>query len=164
MTKKETEMFYKQAMSLLGRGEIQKSIEFFDKALNFDDDYFPAWNNKGIAHLELKEYKDALNCFEQVIRINTLDKMVWYNKGYTLLLLEEYSESVKAFGNFISTYSKKDDDFYKFALYMQAKGFYGLKEFDKSIELLQNSLKIDANFMEAQELLSLALKEREKKD
>jgi lipoprotein NlpI len=164
MAKKEAEMFHKQAMSFLGQGKVQKAIEFFDKALNFDDDYFPAWNNKGIALLELKEYRQALDCFNQVIRINPLDRMVWYNKGYTLLFLEEYDESVKAFGNFISTYSKKDDDFYKFALYLQARGFYGLKEYDKALELTQNALKIDENFMEAQELLDLVLKEIEKKE
>jgi len=164
MAKKEVEMFHRQAMSFLGRGETRKALEFFDRALKFDDDYFPAWNNKGIVHLELKEYRQALDCFNHVIRINSLDRMVWYNKGCTLLFLEEYDESVKAFGNFLSTYSKKDDGFYKFALYMQAKGFYGLKEYEKSIGLLQNALKIDENFVEAQELLNLVLKEIEKKE
>jgi lipoprotein NlpI len=160
MGKKEAEIFHKQAMSFLKQGEVQKAVEFFDKALDFDNDYFPAWNNKGIALLELKKYKQALNCFEQVIRINALDKMVWYNKGYTLLMLEEYQESVTAFDNFLYSYSKDDDDFYKFALYMQAKGLYGLKNYDKVIEILQSVLVLDENFMEAQELRNLALKEK----
>jgi len=161
MGKKEAEIFHKQAMSFLKQGEVRKAVEFFDKALDFDNDYFPSWNNKGIALLELKKYKQALNCFEQVIRINALDKMVWYNKGYTLLMLEEYQESVTAFDNFLYSYSKEDDDFYKFASYMQAKGLYGLKNYDKVIEILQSVLVLDENFMEAQELRNLALKEKE---
>ncbi len=153
MGKKEAEMFHKQAMSFLGRGEVQKAIEFFDKALNFDEDYFPAWNNKGIAHLELKEYPQALNCFDQVIRINGLDRMVWYNKGYTLLMLEKYQESVTAFDSFLYGYSKNDDAFYKYALYMQANGLYNLKNYDKAVEILKGLLVTDENFVEAQELL-----------
>jgi lipoprotein NlpI len=162
MAKKESEMFHKQAMSFLGQGEVQKAIEFFDKAIDFDKEYFPAWNNKGIALLELKRYKQALDCFEQVIRINGLDKMVWYNKGYTLFMLGEYDESVTAFDNFLYSYSKDDDDFYKFALYMQANGLYNLKEYDKAREILQSLLVKDEKFREAQELLNQILKETEK--
>ncbi len=153
MAKKEAEMFYKQAVSFLGQGEVQKAIEFFDRALKLDDQYFPAWNNKGIAHLELKEYGQALNCFEQVIRVNALDKMVWYNKGYTLMMLGEYQEAVTAFDNFLYNYSKNDDNFYKYALYMQAKGLYNLKNYDKAVEVLKGLLVTDENFVEAQELL-----------
>jgi len=154
MSKKEAEMFHKQAMSFLGQGEIQKAIEFFDKAITFDGEYFPAWNNKGIALLELKRYKDALECFNNVIDINPLDRMVWYNKGYTLFMLEEYGESVTAFDNFISTYSKDNDAFYKYASYLQANGLYHLKKYDKAVEILRSLLVKDENFMEAQELLN----------
>ena len=159
MAKKESEMFQKQAMSFLGQGEVQKAIEFFDKAIDFDNEYFPAWNNKGIALLELNRYKQALECFEQVIHINGLDKMVWYNKGYTLFMLKEYEESVTAFDNFLYSYSKDNDDFYKFALYMQADGLYNLKKYDKAVEILRSLLVTDENFREAQELLNQISKE-----
>lgn len=163
MTNKETEMFHKQAMALLEQGEIQKSIEFFDKALKFDDEYFPAWNNKGIAYLELKDYPRALECFEQVARLNPADKMALYNRGYVLLMLEEYGESVKIFDYFLST-CPRTNDFFKFGLYLQAKGFYGLKEYDKVISLLNDAIKLDKKFKEAQELRSLVLKEMGKKE
>lgn len=159
MGKKEAEMFHKQAMSFLEQGEVQKAVEFFDKAIKSDEEYFPAWNNKGIALLELKRYKEALNCFEKVIIINSLDRMVWYNKGYTLFMLGEYGESVTAFDNFLYTYSKDDDAFYKYASYLQANGLYNLKKYDKAVEILRSLLVKDENFREAQELL----KEIEKK-
>ena len=159
MAKKEVEMFHKQAMSFLGQGEVQRAVEFFNKAINLDEDFFPAWNNKGIALLELKKYEQALDCFEQVIRINSLDRMVWYNKGYTLFMLKKYDESVTAFDNFLYTYSKDDDEFYKYASYMQANGLYHLKKYDKSVEVLRSVLVKDENFSEAQGLLSQITKE-----
>ena len=159
MGKKEAEMFHKQAMSFLAQGEVQKAVEFFDKAITFNEEYFPAWNNKGISLLELKRYKEALECFNKVISINPLDRMVWYNKGYTLFMLEEYDESVAALDNFLHTYSKDDDVFYKYASYLQANGLYHLKKYDKSVEILRSVLVKDENFREAQELLSRITKE-----
>lgn len=161
MGKKEAEVFHKQAMSFLGQGEVQRAVEFFDKAINLDEDFFPAWNNKGIALLELKKYEQALDCFEQVIRINPLDRMVWYNKGYTLFMLKKYDESVTALENFLSTYSKDDDDFYKYASYLQANGFYYLKKYDEAVEILRGLLVKDENFGEAHELLDQITKNQE---
>jgi tetratricopeptide (TPR) repeat protein len=150
-------MYYDQALSFLGQGQVQKSIEFLDKALDIDDKYFPAWNNKGVALLELGEYNKALKCFEEVIRLNSLDNMAWYNKGYVLLILEKYSEAVETFDVFLTRYSQKDH-FYKYALYLQAKGFYFLKEYQNAMDLLHKAIEMDSDFEEAQELLSLVLK------
>lgn len=158
MARREAKMYYDQALSFLGQGQVKKSIEFLDKALEIDEKYFPAWNNKGVALLELGDYQEALNCFEQVIQLNPLDNMALYNKGYVLLILEMYKESVETFDIFLVRYSQ-EDHFYKFALYLQAKGFYFIKENEKAINLLQKAIEIDSNFEEANELLSLVSKE-----
>lgn len=160
MTNKESEMFYKQGMSFLEQGETRKAVEFFDKALKFDDKYFPAWNNKGVALLELKEYHQAADSFQNVININAADKMALYNKGYALLMLEEYQQSVEILDYFLANCSRKND-FFKFGLYLQAKGFYGLKDYDKAVSLLNDAIKVDKNFKEAQGLLNQIVKEKE---
>jgi len=154
MASKEAEMFYKQAISFLNQGKVDKSIEFFDSALNINKDYVSAWNDKGVALMELKKYQDALKCFEEVIQLEPGDNMAWYNRGYVLMLLEEYQEAVNTFDLFTSRYTKKDD-FYKYGLYMKAKGLYHLKEYEKSMELIKKSLKMDKKFQEARELMKL---------
>jgi tetratricopeptide (TPR) repeat protein len=154
LVRREVKMYYDQALSFLGQGQVQKSIEFLDKALDIDDKYFPAWNNKGVALLELGEYQEALNCFEQVIRLNSMDNMAWYNKGYVLLMLEKYNESVETLDVFLVRYSQQDH-FYRYALYLQAKGLYFLKEYGKAVKLLQKAIEMDSSFKEANELLSL---------
>lgn len=162
MAIKEAEMFYKQAMSFLEQGKLDKSIEFFDSALKIDKEYISAWNDKGVALMELGKYHDALECFEQVVRLEPGDNMAWYNRGYVLLILEEYQESVNTFDLFLGRYSKKDD-FYKYALYLRAQGFYNLKEYDESLKLAKEALKIDKKFKEARDLMELVGKELSKK-
>lgn len=163
MAIKEAEMFYKQAMSFLEQGKVDKSIEFFDSALKIDKEYVSAWNDKGVALMELGKYTDALECFEQVVRLEPGDNMAWYNRGYVLLILEEYQESVNTFDLFLGRYSKKDD-FYKYALYLRAQGFYNLKEYDESLKLVKKALKIDKKFKEARDLMELVGKELSKKE
>ena len=161
MVNKEAEMFHKQGMEFLRRGENTKALEFFDKALQFDGTFFPAWNNKGVLLLELKDYENAEKCFEQAIRFNPADKMALYNRGYTLLYLEDYEKSVELFEFFVENISKKSD-FYKYGLYLLAKGYYGLKEYDKAHKLLNEALTVDKNFKEAQELLDQILQLKKK--
>ena len=109
MALKEAEMFYKQAMEFLNQGNISKSIEFFDSATNIDNNYVSAWNDKGVALMELGKFQDALKCFEQVIRLEPSDNMAWYNRGYVLLILEEYQEAVNTFDLFLGRQSPKDE-------------------------------------------------------
>jgi len=154
MTNKEAEMFHNQAMAFLGQGETKKALEFFDKALRADDQYFPAWNNKGVALLELKDYKQAAECFDHVIRLNPADRMALYNRAYALLMQGEYQQSVEYFDFFLGNVSKKSD-FFKFGLYLQAKGFYHLKEYHKALSLLNDAIKIDKKFNEAKKLRDL---------
>jgi tetratricopeptide (TPR) repeat protein len=158
MSSKEVEMYYKQAMSFLEQDETMKALEFFDKSLEMDNQYLPAWNDKGVALLELGEYRQALGCFERVTILDPASNMPLYNKGYVLLLLEDYSESVKTFDRFLARYPHKDD-FYKFALYLKAKGHYGLKDYEKAHELLVEAVNKDKTFREAREFLILVLNE-----
>jgi lipoprotein NlpI len=162
MTSKEAEMYYKQAMSFLEQGKTKKALEFFDKSLEMDNQYLPAWNDKGVALLELEEYHQALDCFQRVIILDPTSNMPLYNKGYVLLLLEDYAESVKTFDIFLARYPHKDD-FYKFALYLKAKGHYGLKDYEKTHELLVEAINKDKTFREARELLILVLNEMKEK-
>ena len=158
MTDEEIEMFYEQAMSYLGQGESKKAIEFFNKALKINEMYIPAWNDKGVAFMELKEYSQALDCFQRVGYLDPGIAMPLYNKGYVLLMLERYEEAVETFRIFLDAYQFKDD-FYRYALFLKAQGHYNLKQYDNAIELLEKAIKKDKTFKEARELLITILKE-----
>jgi len=78
--------------------------------------------------------------------------MAWYNKGYVLLLMEEYEESKKVFDFFLARYENKVDDFYKFGLFLRAKCYYGLKDYENALISADEALEMDGNFKEALEL------------
>ena len=158
MTNEEVEMFYEQAMSYMGQGESKKAIEFFDKALKIDEMYLPAWNDKGVAFMELKEYTKALDCFQRVGYLDPGIAMPLYNKGYVLLMLERYEDAVETYRIFLDAYPFRDD-FYRYALFLKAQGHYHLKQYDDAKELLEKAIKKDKTFKEPRDLLIKILKE-----
>jgi lipoprotein NlpI len=162
MTGKDVKLYYKRAVMLFEKGEYEKSLEILDAVLNIDKKYKPAWNCKGVAHLEMNDYPQALNSFEQVIERDAGDYLAWYNKGYVLQLMEEYEQSKKVFEFFLARYDKKDDDFYKYALYLQAKNYDGLKDHENALVFIDEALKKDNTFKEAQELKN-TIKDQKKK-
>jgi lipoprotein NlpI len=161
MSNEEVEMFYEQAMSYLGQGESKKAIEFFDKALKIDEMYLPAWNDKGVAFLELKEYTQALDCFQRVGYLDPGISMPLYNKGFVQLKLEKYEDAVETFRIFLDAYPFRDD-FYRYALYLKAEGHYHLKQYNDAQELLEKAIKKDKTFKEARDLLIKILNETKK--
>ena len=152
MPSKDLQMFYKQALNFLEKGEYDKSIELLDMALNVDKKYKAAWNCKGVAYLEKKEYPKALESFEEVIQMDAGDNLAWYNKGYVLLTMGEFAEAKKVFNFFLARYENKNDDFYKYALYLLAKSYHGLKDYDNALISVDEAINKDNNFKEAIEL------------
>ena len=52
------------------KGELQKAIEWFDKAIKLKPDYALAYHNKGLALEQLGKYKEAIKSYECVLNIN----------------------------------------------------------------------------------------------
>ncbi len=103
----------------------------------------------------------ALECFEQGYPTGPGDNMAWLQPGIRAHDLRRIPEAVNTFDLFLARYSKKDD-FYKYALYMKAKGLYSLKKYDESLKLTKKALKKDKKFKEARELMNLIGEEKTK--
>lgn len=162
MAGKDVELYYRKAFDLFQRKDYDKSLELMDMVLKIDKSYKPAWSCKGVAYLEKKDYPQALKSFEKVITLDPGDNLAWYNKGYVFLLMDEYEEANKVFDYFLARYEKKDDDFYKYALYLQAKSYFGLKDYKNALFSVDSAIDIDRNFKEGLELRDEIKKELKK--
>lgn len=153
MAEEDVEVLYKQALSYMEQGDKQMAIEFFNKTIEMDPNYGPAWNDMGIVYMELKNYDEAFKCFDNVMRIDPSNSMPVYNMGYVLLLQNKFKEAVHAFDVFLTRYPEEKNDFYKYALYLKAEAHYGLNEYSQAKELLDKAIKRDRLFKEARDLM-----------
>jgi len=74
-----------------------RTIKLGDNAaeppLPTDNPDWMRWNNLGIAYIDQQQYDDALNAFQQVIRLRPDYKDGYINNGVTLIEWEKYSEA-----------------------------------------------------------------------
>lgn len=61
--------FYRMAKGYEVKGEYEKALEAFGKAIDIADDYAHAWFYKGKLHHKLGQYKEAIRCAERAVEL-----------------------------------------------------------------------------------------------
>jgi tetratricopeptide (TPR) repeat protein len=75
----------------------ESAILCYDKAIELDPSYEPAWVNKGYCLKSLGRFDEALNAFENSTKLNPLIYGVWDEMGDILLEKREYDLAIRAY-------------------------------------------------------------------
>lgn len=97
---KGNEFYYKK--------EYEKSIEYYDKALEIDPYYTDAWNNKGLALNNLGKYNEAIEYYDKALEIGPNYALARNNKDDALRKLVEYKAQSMSGKKSWKTWFKKD--------------------------------------------------------
>ena len=63
-----------KGQSFLEDGKFDDALGYFEQALLLNQDNPDLWNNKGIALRSLGRYEEAMECFNNSLRIDPRDK------------------------------------------------------------------------------------------
>lgn len=116
-----------------------QAIDSYNKAIEFDPDYFEAWNNKGVAYMDRDKYGDkrydyerAKECFETAIKC--FDKALEYDKKNTLSE-KDYADIYNNLG----------------------VCYYELQDYDEAMKCFAKALEIDNSFSLSEDNSAIAL-------
>lgn len=126
--------------------DAKNALKCLNKALELDNNNPETWNDKGRANILLNKYDEALNCYNEAIELDNSyypaindAGLVYLNKGMDTLVEEDFVNAKMLFkrANEINPafYSLKN---------LGIASFY-LGEYDKSLEYLNNSFKLEKN-------------------
>lgn len=76
---------------------LNKSLQYLDKAVDIDPQYAQIWNNKGIVLGKLGRNEEAIAAYDKAIEINPQLAEAWNNKGVVLGWSGRYEEAKEAF-------------------------------------------------------------------
>ena len=83
------------------RGDYEKAIEHYDKAIGLSPHIAQTYNNRGIAKSKLERYEEAIEDFNKAISINPRDDKAYNNRGIAKGKLEKYEEAIADFNEAI---------------------------------------------------------------
>jgi tetratricopeptide (TPR) repeat protein len=87
------------------------------------------WFDKGNAYFALGKYKEAIKCYDKVIKIDPKRALVWTGKGHALNLLGKYKDAIECYDNAIKINSQDSNTWT-----MKGLSPSGLGQRDEAIE------------------------------
>lgn len=84
-----------------------KKVKYCAKAVALNPTYVPAWGLQGATLLEMHRYEEAIESFDQVLRLAP-SPLVWYRKGLCCHKLGRLEEAVQCFNKALDTCSSSD--------------------------------------------------------
>lgn len=136
-------ILYYLANCYLYEGETNKSLLYFDKAIEINPKDSYVWNNKGCSLLILSRYDEAIKACDKAIEINPQNAAAWYNKGLALKNLGKYEEAIKAYDRVTEIDPQNAAAWYNKALALKNLGNYedAIKAYDRAIEINEELTK-----------------------
>ncbi|MDH7594506.1 MAG: tetratricopeptide repeat protein [Methanomicrobiales archaeon] len=65
-------------------GDLNKALELYEKVIEIDPEYSPAWMEKGNCLDGLCKYEEAIKSYDAVIERDPCNAEAWFDKGFTL--------------------------------------------------------------------------------
>ena len=83
------EIYLNNGINLFVLKRYEEAIQFFNKAIELNPNYFRAILFKGLTLAKSNRHLEAIQCYEKAIEIKQDDSIVYYNKGRSLCNLKD---------------------------------------------------------------------------
>jgi tetratricopeptide (TPR) repeat protein len=152
---KETEQFLLRGNVELKKREYEKAIKFYDEAIEKTADYAPAYNNRGLAKVQLGDLSNAIEDFKKAVELEPNFFEAIYNLG-------NYQGESGNYENALKTLKKVEKEYKEWSFFHVSMGFINANQnrtgeaysnFQKAIFLNPKNDKAFANlgFVQVQE-------------
>ncbi|MBN1470919.1 MAG: tetratricopeptide repeat protein [Syntrophaceae bacterium] len=110
------------------RGQNQRAILDFNKAIYFKPNYADAYSNRGNAYSGLGQYQQAMDDFNKALRLNPNSAKAYYNRGAFAFnklgeyqrAIEDFNEAIRLKPDLLSAYEGQGAAYSKIGQYQRA--------------------------------------------
>jgi len=165
---RDAEAWYDTGLGIAHLGRLQnvpelfqQAVQCYENALEIRENYPEAWNSKGNALFYLARYEEAIQSFDEALKLtHNRAPEAWNNKGNTLAELGRYEEAIECYDESLSL---RGD--YPEAWNNKGNALYYLARYEKAINCFDMARKIRKDYPEAWYNMAVAFAElRDKKN
>ena len=73
--------FYNRGFALAAKGEFDRAVEDYDRAIGLNSTFSQAFLNRGFAHAARETFDRAIVDYDQAIQLNPNVAIAFYNRG-----------------------------------------------------------------------------------
>lgn len=84
-----------EGSAYLNSDDIEKAVESFERALEFDPNYKKAWNLLARTYMRSNNYQKAIECFDKEIKLDQYAKEAWISKADVYVKLNNYQKVIE---------------------------------------------------------------------
>ncbi len=95
-TRTLSEVYHNRGLVYGDKGEYDRAIEDYNKAIELDPKYWESYMNLGFIYLKKGEYARALENYNKTVEINP-DSLSYNNRGFVYFDTKEYESALKDF-------------------------------------------------------------------
>jgi tetratricopeptide (TPR) repeat protein len=122
----------------------RNAIQYFEKAVKKNPQYYKALFELGLAYGELGRWNEAIEAYKQIIRINPDYTDAQYNVGLIYYNLGRYNEAIEAYKQAIKIKPDYTNAYYNLGLLYDELGRY-----DEAIESFKQGIRISPDYADA---------------
>lgn len=100
--------YFSEANRLYNTREYKKAIEFYQKAVEYNENEACSYYNSGVCFIKLKNYDNAINMLKKAINLQR-DSKYFFNLGYCHAMKDENNKALIYF-NISWALDNKDKD------------------------------------------------------
>jgi tetratricopeptide (TPR) repeat protein len=143
--KRDDSVYYVLGIAYGKKGEYDKAITSYKKAIEINTIHDEAYNNMGIAYRNKGEYDKAIASYEKAIKINPEKDEAYYNNmGIVYSNKGKYDKAIASYEKAIEINPEKDEAYNNMGFSYANKG-----EYDKAITSYKKAIEINPKKDEA---------------
>ena len=136
----------------------RKGIEALTSAIAIKPNSVEAWRNKGLFHLQFKEYEDAYTCFKKTVDLDSNFELGYFDMGVVYIQIYDYKPESdttlrRAIEFFSTAYGLYED--YDQAYYNEGLCYEYLKEYENAEKSYRKALEVNSEFKPARDALNI---------
>jgi len=139
---KDFNLQVKEADDKLNKGEPLHALKIYHDILQKKPKNTGVLGRKSVALIKLKQYENAVECCDKIIRIDPNNYIAYANKGIALYHLKKYTQAINCFNKSFDIEPSKD------TLHNKELTEERLKDSTESKKITENSLTRDHSFEE----------------